>query len=419
MISLRLAFKSILHRRLTACLSLLAIALSVALLLGVERVREGAKTSFENTISDTDLLVGARGGALQLLLYSVFRIGAPTNNMTWQSYEELAGDKRVAWTIPLTLGDSHRGYRVLGTNDRYFEYYKYGRQQKLSFASGKPFAGIFDAVIGAEVAKQLGYKLGDQITLSHGVQSGADDHADKPFQIVGIINKTHTAVDRTIHISLEGIEAVHIDWQGGKPPRPGESIAKADILNMQLKPKSITAMLVGLRSKFAIFRLQRQINYYQPEALMAVMPGLVLQQLWDIVSVVELALKIVALFVVITGLVGMLTAVLTTLNERRREMAVLRSLGARPKHIFALLVGEAGFLTIAGVVMGIALLYMGLWLSQPWVETQFGLFLEIRSLAVYDALVILSLIGGSLLLGLFPAWRAYRQSLVDGLTVKV
>ena len=165
---LALAFRSLWNRRITVGLTVFAIAVSVALVLGVERLRHDAKASFANTIAGTDLIVGARSGATQLLLYSVFHIGNATNNIAWRSYRDIAGRKEIAWTIPLSLGDSHRGFRVLGTNTDFFEHYRFGRKQPLTFARGKPFADLFDAVLGADVARTLGYRLGDPIVVAHG-----------------------------------------------------------------------------------------------------------------------------------------------------------------------------------------------------------------------------------------------------------
>lgn len=215
----RLALLSLLNRRVTAALTAVAIALSTMLLLGVEKVRTGARESFADTVSGVDLIVGARTGGVQLLLYSVFRIGAATNNVTWESYEDIAAQPEVAWIVPLSLGDSHRGFRVLGTTQEYFDRYQYRGGRHLAFAEGERFDDLFDAAIGAEVAEKLGYEVGDEIIVSHGLASFTD-HDDKPFRVSGILERTGTPVDRTVHVSLEAIEAIHADWRGGGRLRP-------------------------------------------------------------------------------------------------------------------------------------------------------------------------------------------------------
>ena len=419
MIIPRLAILSLWNRRATALLSLAAIAVSVTLLLGVERLSSGARESFYNTVSGTDLIVGARGGSLQLLLYSVFRMGTPTNNISWESYRELAEHPAVAWTVPLSLGDSHRGFRVLGTSRDYFTHYRYGRGQALRLAGGQPFDDVFDAVLGAEVAASLDYRLDQQVVISHGVGAGFTDHEDKPFRVVGILAPTGTPVDRTVHVSLAGIEAIHIDWQDGAPPAPGQAMPADLVRRLDLTPAAITAFMVGLESRLAIFGFQRHVNTYRAEPLMAILPGVTLQELWSLIGVADTALRLISGFVVLAGLMGMVAVILATLNERRREMAILRSVGARPWQVFGLLVLEAVVLALLGCGLGLALLYALLLTGTPWLADRFGLFLTIQPPGLYDLAVMGAVLGAALVLGAWPAWRAYRQSLADGLAVRL
>ena len=414
-----LAWKSLLNRRFTALLTVVSIALSVALLVGVERLRTEARASFANTLSGTDLIVGARSGPVQLLLYSVFRIGDATNNISWKSYQDIAAHPKVAWTVPISLGDSHRGFRVLGTTPAYFEHYRYARDRPLAIAEGQQFADLYDAVLGAEVAEKLDYKIGDSIIVAHGASDVSfARHDDKPFRVVGILARTGTPVDRSVHVSLEAIEAIHIDWQSGAPI-PGVSISAEQARKMDLTPKVITAALVGLKSKVATFQVQRFINDYPEEPLSAILPGVALSQLWDLIGIAENALLIVSAFVVVVGLFGMLTALLTSLNERRREMAILRSVGARPWHVFALIMGEAGFLTLLGILLGLVLLHALLLATQPIIEAQFGIFVALGAPSTYELSLLAAVATAGFLVGTIPSYRAYKLSLADGLSVKV
>ena len=413
-----LALRSVLNRSATAGLVVFAIGLSVALLLGVERVRTEAKASFANTISGTDLIVGARSGGLPLLLYSVFRIGNATNNISWRSYRALAGSAEIAWTIPLSLGDSHRGYRVLGTDRGYFEHYRYGRRDRLSFAVGAPFDDVFDAVLGAAVADALGYRLDDPIVVSHGLGgAGIADHDDKPFRVAGILARTGTPVDRTVHVSLEGIEAIHVDWRHGAPV-PGLSIDAEAVRKMDLTPKTITAFLVGLKSRLAVFGLQRRINEYRGEPLLAILPGVALQELWDLMGTAEAALSAISVFVVATGLLCMMAMMLASLGERRREMAILRSVGARPAHVFGLLIAEACGLTVAGIAVGLGIFYATLAAAQPLVSASYGLFLPVAPPAARELWFLAAVLVAGALSGAVPAWRAYARSIADGMTAR-
>lgn len=418
MIVLRLAWESLRNRLAMVLLTMGCIALSVALLVGVEKVRDGARASFAGTVSDVDLIVGARTGNVQLMLYAVFRIGDAANNFTWQSYESIRQRREVDWMIPISLGDSHRGYRVIGTDLSYFEHYRYRDGQSLRLAQGAPFSDLFDVVLGASVARELGYGLGQPVVLAHGLGSVAlAEHGDLPFRVSGILAPTGTPVDKALHVDLKAIEAIHVDWQTGGVPT-GPRTPAEQIRAMDLQPKTVTAALVGLNSPVATFTTQRAINQYRDEALSAVIPGLALLELWSIVEVVETALRLVSLFVVVTAVIGMTATLLAMLNDRRREMAILRSIGARPRHIVALLTTEAGLIGLGGALVGIVIAQFVLLAASPWIEATYGLGLSIEPPGLYDLALVGLVTASAMLAGLVPAYAAYRNSIADGVAVK-
>ncbi len=413
---LRLALGSLKARTLTVGMTVLAIALSVALFLGVEKVRTGAKASFADTISGTDLIVGARSGSVQLLLYSVFRIGNATNNMTWESYQDIAERREVDWIVPISLGDSHRQFRVMGTSAAFFERYKYRSGQSLALQDGAVLADLFDTVIGADVAATLGYQVGDPIVVSHGLASFVE-HANQPFQVSGILEKTGTPVDRTVIVSLEAIEAIHVDWQSGAQI-PGQNTTADVIRQMELRPEAVTAALVGVKSRLQVFGLQRAINEYGQEPLLAILPGVALQELWQIVGIAETALIAVSAMVVVTALIGMMATIFSSLNERRREMAIFRAMGARPRVILGMLILEAALMAAIGALLGLALLYVALWIAQPLVDSAFGLWLPIEPPSLREVWALLGVVVAGVIVSAAPAFRAYRLSLADGMMVR-
>ncbi|HCG6386721.1 TPA: ABC transporter permease [Vibrio parahaemolyticus] len=415
---IKLAWKSLMNRKATAVLTIMTVAISVILLLGVERIRTQAKDSFANTISGTDLIVGGRSGQVNLLLYSVFRIGNATNNIDWKSYQEFSQHRAVDWAIPISLGDSHKGFRVMGSNHSYFEHYKYGSKQPLTFSKGKEFNGLFETVLGSDVAKQLGYQIGSEIIIAHGISDvGFSRHDKLPFKVVGILAPTGTPVDKTVHVSLEAIEAIHVGWESGA--RLGPTPDAKVLQERDFQPKQITAMLVGLKSRIQTFALQRQINNYPKEPLSAIMPGVALHELWGMMSVAEQAMMAVSGFVVIAGLLGMLSSLLTSLQERRREMAILRAMGARPRHVFSLLISEASLLTAAGIVTGVLGLYAILALLQPLIQQHYGINLTLSTLSAYEWMLLSFVQCAGIVIGFIPAFRAYRQSLSDGMTIRI
>lgn len=416
---LRLATASAWNRRSTLVSTLAAIALAVTMLLGVERARTAVRDGFTQAVSGTDLIVGARTSPVQLVLYAVFRLGDATSNLRWESYQRIATHPLVAWSIPLSLGDSHRGFPVLGTGAAYFEHFRHGDGRRLSLASGAPFDALFDVVIGAEVASRLGYAVGDAVVLSHG--SGAvtlPEHGDKPFRVSGVLARTGTPVDRTLHVGLEAIEAIHLDWQGGAP-LPGVKIAPEFVRKFDLSPKAITAALVGLKARAGVFQMQRFVDGYEPEALVAVLPGLALDQLWRIMDGFERALLAISGLVVVIGLAGMMAVVLASLGERRRELAILRSVGAGPTDVALLLGLEGLLLTILGCVAGYALLAALTLATAPLIQARFGLTLPAWGAIAAEATLLGAVLFAGIIASLIPAWRAARLALADGLTPRL
>lgn len=415
-----LLLKSFRHRMFTTLLIVFSIAVSVALLLGVEKVRVGTRESFANTISQTDLVVGAKGGTIQLLMYSVFRMGSATDNIEFASYEKFKNHAAVEWTIPFSLGDSHMGFRVVGTDENFYRHFRFHGDKSVSFAEGRAPEGILEVALGSAAARELRYKVGDKVVVTHGVTEGRGilEHKDKPFTVTGILAQTGTPVDRSIYVTLQGIEAIHVDWSQGAPPMPGSEVPIDKLRSEELKVGQITSFLLRSKSRIDTLRLQREIGDFQAEPLMAIIPAVVLNELWNSVGYAESALRLVSAFVLVVGLIGMVVSIYNSLEARRREMAILRAVGAGRAQITLLLLGESLMMTFVGVILGVALLYLLLWLLRPYIAREFGLLLPIQGLGGVEwAYLAITLFIGSVL-GLIPAIRAYRNTLVDGLAVR-
>lgn len=417
LVLIRLAFSSLRSRMVTTSLTIFSIALSVLLLIGVDRIRQGVQEGFAGTLSQTDLVVGARGGSLPLLLSSVFHIGTESNEIAYTSYEHFRDHPAVLWTIPFSMGDSFRGFPVVATDDNFYEHYRFRRDHAVEFAEGGRPEGIFDAVMGSEVAKRFGYHVGQKIVLSHGLeQVSLFKHADKPFTVVGVLKQTATPVDRTIYITLYGEEAMHVGWEGGTPPALGEaSTPAAEIRKEDLQIKMIGSFLVRTRSRITTLLLQREINTYKDEPLTAIIPALTLEELWNMLGYVDVALSLVSSAVLVVGLVAMLISLYTALNERKREIAILRAVGLHARQIFALFVLESVLITVTGAAVGLLAAYGLLWAFHGPAESHFGIPIAMVGLStrvmVYLGLVI---VGGTLM-GCVPAIRSYRIALIEGL----
>ncbi len=463
MLTLSLALRSLANRRLTSILTVASIALSVALLVGVETIRRGVRESFAGTIRGTDLIVAPRGSSQQILLSSVFGIGASAGTLSWESYARYAEHPAVRWTIPMMLGDSYYGYRVLGTTDAFYANYRFRNDGQVTLASGVFPASDRDVVLGAEVAERRGLALGAEIALTHGLRgTGIMDHEEHPFRVAGILAPTFTPIDRTLFVTMEGIEAMHEGWEsgvpmqsaiGGEPAAIGDSrlaIGNSDrspdaendtehsdsatdlqspIANRQSPTAThadhgdhdhaINAFLVGTKNRFESLKLKREIDTDSVEALSAVMPAVALTELWRSIGFAEDGARLISFAVLLVGLLGMLVSLYSTLQERRREMAILRSLGAGPGRIAALLVFESGLLSALGAVAGVLLVYGVLFVGGGIAERHFGLFIPVTAPGTLEWLYLGGVVVAGVLVGLVPAWRAYRNTLQDGLTIRL
>ncbi|WP_113905721.1 ABC transporter permease [Aliidiomarina celeris] len=420
-----IARKSLMNRRSTVVMTLASLVISLTLLFAIEHLREQARGSFYQAVSGTDLIVGARSGQLNLLLYSVFRIGNPTANVSWDSFQTIQNMPRIRWTIPISLGDSHRGYAVIGTNSNYFEHFRYARDRGLNFQAGEPFNDLYDAVIGADVARALGYSLGDSITLAHGTGSVSFvQHDDKPFRIVGILEPTGTPVDQSVHITLEGLQALHVagptNLQGPGVKASNTATNSAEhARTLDLTPASVSAILVGVDNRAASLMIQRQINTYRGEALSAIIPGVAMAELWRMLASFENMLRLISFMVLIACLVGLTTTLLAAMKEREREIAILRATGARPWHIFMLIQAEVVLIMVSAIVLSIGLLWSILASAQQTIVERFGVLIESNPLSmellVYSGIAL----GLAVLLAFIPATLAFRAALTKGLTPRV
>jgi putative ABC transport system permease protein len=425
MLWLELAWQSAWSRKQTLLLAITSVALSVMILLGVQQLREDTRNSFANALSGVDLVVGPRGSASELMLYSVFQIGQPSRNIDFAFQKKIEQLKSVAWTIPIQLGDSYNGHPVIATSTAIFSHYR-ANEQALEFSDGKAFADpnasdttdITQIVLGANVAKQRNKKLNDSVSLTHGKDQGPNsDHDELTFKVVGILKQTGTPLDNTVLMSLQGFEAIHKDWSlGMRLPGKKETLTP-DISS--LTPTQLTAIWVGLKSRLDVFTAKRAIESLPPKDLMAVMPGVTLDELWQVVRIVENALILIGAMVALSALTGVVSVLLVSLSARRRELAIYRALGAKPQSILFFIGIESLGVCLLGIAIGLALTQVCLLLLQPWIQANYGIQIQLSSPTWDTWMSLIAICVAAIVASVFPAWRAYKLSLADGLTPPV
>ena len=446
MIKFTLVFQSLLNRWLSCLLIILTLAFSISLFFTVSRIQESVKSSFQNTVSGVDSVIASRGGDLQILLNSVFLIGEPNNTIKWNTYQDIINHDKIKWAVPISLGDSHKGYRVIGTNNNYFKEIKYSSKKNIEFSSGNSFNDVFDVVIGSAVASKLNYNIGSDIAISHGLseagevhtfhQKNHDDHADEEddnhddhadeghhdhnrenlgFKVSGILNPTGTPIDNAVYVSLAGLEAMHTGWIGNQKVI---DVSIDQIMESELKPKTISSIFVALNNRIQIFQFQRDILNYKKEAISAVMPGITLSRLWMLTGNVDKAFKIITFFIIIIALLGMIAMTIAGLNSRRREMAILRSVGASPSNIVSLLLVESIIISIVSCIVGYILMIVIFSLGKDYLQNNYGIFIDSFSIKNYDLQIIIAIVCAALIATIVPAIQIYKNTLRDGLSVK-
>lgn len=409
-LALSLATASLWYRRRVLALVCLTLTLSVTLLLGIQYLRTEVRQSFTNTISGTDLIVGARSGQLNLLLYTVFHIGDATNNIRWSTFQAMEQDRRIDWLIPISLGDSYRGYRVVSTNDQFLKHFQYGNNQPLELARGEWFDDLFDVVLGAGVARQLDHQVDDSLVLSHGGgRTSFSNHTDLPFRVSGILAPTGTPVDQAVYISLDAMEAIHVGWESGVA-RPGRTLTADRARARDYTPDAITAAFVGLGQPILTFQVQRQLNQSTSEPLSAVLPGVALSELWRVMGQFEKALLGISAFVVITSLIGLVAVLLTLQAQRQREVAVLRATGASPLLIASLYSFECVALALAACVFALILGAGAIAGFSPWLLEQYGIQISLRALDQQEWRLLGAVPVAALLVSLLPAMTTWWRS---------
>lgn len=447
-----LALKSLWYRRLTSGLTVVAIALSVALFIGVGKIKDATQDAFSGAISRVDLIVGPRTGNLSLLLYSVFHVGYPSHNVSMKAVDYVKSNDQVEWVVPFSLGDGFKGFPVVGTTTEFFSRYKVKDGESIKFSAGAAFGKDSEAVIGEDVAQSQGLKVGDKIILSHGHSEegdGFEKHDEHPFTVVGITQFTGTPIDRSVYVSLEGLGAIHevepaskasmtpdvrgknqqshdhdndhddhddhAHDHGGDHEHDHSSFASED---GKVLVKFVSGFFVGAKSRMSSLALQRTINTWEGEALLAIMPGVAMAELWKNLSIFEVALSIVSALVVLAGMIGLFVSLLILSSQRRHEMVVLRAIGAGPSTIFTMLAGEALAIVIAAIVTGMGGMYLGILALRPWLEKKFAVDLPLSGVNFSDMKFSATLLVVGAVVGIVSSIRTYRTAMHEGLTTK-
>lgn len=508
-----IVYKNLRQRALSTVMTAVAIALGVALVTAITCLRQQARDNFDRVAASYELVVGAKGSPLQLVLNTVYHLDVPVGNIPFGYYQTLKNDWRVQYAVPFALGDNYQGFRLVGTEAEYFKFIELRGGQKLTLAEGKVFEGDYQAVFGseaaAEAAKRAGLKVGGKFIAKHGVQDtvAGEEHDHDPFTMVGILKPTGTPIDRVIFISLGSVDEIHkakpdepkssadlaeelsklpdsatVGEDGETPKAPTttpvpekkavpekkksghdhdhddhdhhdkddhdhdkEKKDKKDAAAGTAKKKDdhkdghddhhdhdhgpiteVTAVIVKLKSPAFMFQLHREIN--RGQVAQAAYPGIEVGKLFNIVRSFDSVLLVISLLVVIVAATFILVTIYNSLSERRRDLAVMRALGARRMTIFSWLLLEAAAISALGAGLGVLFGHFILLGLQQYAKGVSGIEVSAwKTISLSEVAPRLGAVPGELamavgvvllgaVMGLLPAILAYRTNVSRNLS---
>ena len=414
---LSLLLKSMRSRIIPTSLVTISLMASMVLLLSIERIQQGTEEGFNQSISGVDAIIGPRSSSLELVLYTVFHLGRPTNNITTKTINDVKQRSDISWLVPIALGDSHRGYRVIATEPNYFQHIRYGNNQPLTFSKGAPFTELSEATLGSDVAEKLNYSVGSEIQITHGsIESIGSKHDDFSFTVTGVLNKTGTPIDQAIFLDLKGYELLHLGWKSGKKVFSLEDIDLSSLPPDALNPKTVTAAFVGLKSKLTIFNFSKNIREYTEEAISAVIPGIALSELWSIVGLVDKGFKLLSWIIIAISLIAMVTLIIASLDNRKQEMTIYRANGASPKFLAAMVIYESLVIGLVAIIGAIILVTAVTYFATSQLNLALGISPSFKWISLDEIKVFGIILLSGALSSLIPAAMVFRKNLHQALS---
>ncbi len=391
--ALSLAFAYLRERPLATLLNILLLGLGVGTIIALALTLSQLQERMDRDAAGIDLVIGAKGSPLQLILSTVFQIDIPTGNIPVADAAPIIAKPVVKQAIPLALGDSHKSFRIVGTVPAYTQLYAAKLQ------SGRIWNAPLEAVVGAEVARMTGLSPGSLFAGSHGLAEGGGGHADHPYTVVGVLKPTGSVIDRVILTALESVWMVH--------DHPDKSPAAKD----NDDAKDVTAYLIQYATPLAAASFPRIVN--ASSALQAASPALEISRLFNLLGVGITALKGFALVMILSAALGIFVGLMNALDERRADLALLRLLGASPATVFLTIVAQGAALGLAGVILGLFMGHAGAeWIGASLEKTH-RMALTGFTLIREELWIVFGALALAIVAGLFPAWRAYRDAVPE------
>lgn len=371
---LKIVWKNIAAKKLNSFLCILLMMFGIAIISLIMVLGKQIEEKFTKNITGIDMVVGAKGSPLQLILSGIYQIDSPTGNVPLEDVQKLTSNPLVKEMIPLSMGDNHKGYRIVGTNSKYLKNFN------AVFAEGKTFSGDFEAVIGSNTAANTGLKPGDTFSGSHGLESDGDVHDHKKYKVVGVLQQNNSVIDNLVITNLGSVWAIH---EHGEE----DTLAK----------KEITCALIKFRSPLGLMTLPRNIN--QNTVMQAALPAIEINRLFELMGVGFDTLKILAVVIMVISGISVFVTLYNSLKERKYEMALMLSMGAQRFKLFMMLLLEGIFLSLTGFLLGIIVSRIGVLILSGQLNKNYHYSLNQLSLQSEEIFLLI----GALIVGIFAA----------------
>lgn len=406
--------RSLRQHALSTFVTALAIALAAGLVMSVFAIQKQTYAAFTGGDIGFDAVLGARGSQLQLVLNTVFHLETSPGNIPFSVYREIAANPQVSLAIPYAVGDNYQGFRIVGTSEEIFTRFEYRRGRKFEAQAGGRFfnSSAKEAVIGSFAARETNLKVGDVIQPYHGLIYDEKNKHNDDYTVVGILEPTNSPSDRVVWIPLEGIYRMsgHVLRGAGENYKASEGVEIPD------EAKEVSAVLLKFKSPQAGMSFDQLINKQGKAATLAYPIGRTMAELFDKLGWINRVLELVAYLVVVVAAFSILASIYNSINERRREFAILRALGASRGTVFAVILLESVTIAAAGTLLGYFVFAIIMLVTRYIVREQTGVFLDVFRFdptLIYTPILMIAV---GAIAGILPAFKAYRTDVAENLT---
>ncbi len=404
--------RSLKHYAFSTVLTAISVALAAGLLMAVFVIKAQSYTAFTGGPFGFDAVLGVRGSQLQLVLNSVFHLETSPGNIPWNLYKEIKSDRRVQLAIPYAVGDNYHGFRIVGTTNELFDQLELRPGKKFQFARGNAFRpNQWEAVIGSYVAQEEGLKIGDTIHPFHGFIYDDNAQHEEAYTIVGILEPTNTPSDKVVWIPMDIFYRIggHVLRGSGDDYVPQKDQVISD------EHKEVSAVMLKLKSAQAGIHLDRLINKQGKVATLAWSIGAVMAQLFDKIGWISHVLGIIAYLIIFVSIGSILSSVYNTINERKREFAILRALGAKKRVVFTSIICECASIAALGACLGYGIYIIILSATSAMIRTQTGVVIDVMQFHPILILTPLGMIILGAIAGILPAYKAYSTDVATNI----